>query len=454
MINLEYNLEYNQKGGTEAEEKQAILGIGMSQIDDRIISFIYKDGLNPLFQEEIDQIKVVYNSNPDGSIRWIGDMADLTKWNFQLLKIRINGDSQGSEKIIGVVGINLEDRELGYDAIFHSDEEKIDSDISAGYIGFLGKGYYRQLCAERVKNVQMKHSTKSFFLFTEHTRLLKTHIDSGLELLDVMPPAGDGTFTCRYSHKMYTRIDGTDYALRLLCNDHKPDNGDANKNKFPNFVRIDNPGLCSGLYIGNGIIITAAHCLKESGNEVGPNEITATVTIDPHGSIKQVTGRYHYYPYRTSNSTWKDISVIVIDKNAIADMQLAKIPILDDPINLPPMHHMDDTLIPDLFMYGFPGGGVRDVTLSKNALNAYSGGSPVQTILREITEVDRYEIGIYPNWQDAVRVRGTPPEGYAPTEEGKLNFVRHEYKKRFTCTNDQTRAIPGDSGGPLFLKKK
>lgn len=446
MINLEFNLKLNQKGGTEVEQKQSILGIGMSSTDNRFISFIFIDNDLPLSFNDIDQIKVVYNSNPDTSIRWRDDMADATKWNFQLLKIRHNDDPQGSEKIIGVAGVNLTDKELGYDAIFHSDEENGNIPRSSGYIGFLGKGYYRQLCAERVKNVQAKHPTESFFLFTQHTRLLKIHIDSGLELLDVMPPGDDGTFTCRYSRHVYTRIDGTDYALRLLCNNHKPDNGNGNANKFPNFVRIDKPGMCSGLYIGNGIIITAAHCLKEGGGEAGPNEIDAMVMLDPYNARIRVRGRYHYYPYRNANSTWKDIAVIVIDKNAIADMQLAKIHILDDPVNLPPMHHMDDTQIPNLFMYGFPGGGVRDVTLSKNALSEYIVSSPVQFILREIKRINMYEIGKYPDAPNGL------PEGYGNRYKDLLNFVRYEYKKRFTCTNDQTLAIPGDSGGPLFFK--
>ena len=37
MINLEFNLEFNQKGGT----KEEILGIGMSSIEDRYIRFSY-----------------------------------------------------------------------------------------------------------------------------------------------------------------------------------------------------------------------------------------------------------------------------------------------------------------------------------------------------------------------------------------------------------------------------
>ena len=365
-----------------------------------------------------------------------------------MLKIRNRDDPQGSEKIIGVAGINLTDKELGYDAIFHSDEEKISRPISDGYIGFLRKGYYRQLCAERVKNVQIKHPTQSFFLFTKHTRLLKTHIDSGLELLDIMPPrvpsrGPTGTFKCNYSKNVYERIDGNDYALRLLCDRHKPDNGDANKNNFPNFVQIPyenrdhQPGLCSGMYIGNGIIITAAHCLKPNGNENLPNEVVAKVILDPYGPRKkEIQGRYHYYPGRTFQDTWKDIAVIRINKNHISDLQLAKIPILADPVNLPPQTHLDpDNEIPDLFMYGYPGGGVRQITVNKNALNP---------ILMTMATLLAHLPGIYDF--------GNLPIGYPNNAQGKINFVRDEFKKRFTCTN--LPAVEGDSGGPLYLKKK
>ena len=93
--------------------------------------------------------------------------------------------------------------------------------------------------------------------------------------------------------------------------------------------------FCNGIYIGNGIIITAGHCYQDTFNEkeikieevkfVNTNE-----TINNNNNIKFV-----YYDGRTSNTPWKDISYITIDENSIDSNKHKELPIINNPSKIP-----------------------------------------------------------------------------------------------------------------------
>lgn len=149
-------------------------------------------------------------------------------WEFQLVLV--------DDVIACVGGVKVQDKELCYDCT-HKDYTK---------------DLYGIMCKQRMINLKINHLDKSFYLFTEHEYLIKTHLNSGLVLLDQKSTLE--TFTCRYTKQEYSDMTNNYYIFRTVISDSYKSN----------LIRyISNYGTCSGIYIGDGVIITAGHCWKD-----------------------------------------------------------------------------------------------------------------------------------------------------------------------------------------------
>lgn len=367
---------------------------------------IYKSGDN-LTSEEIRQIKAVYqNSNcQNQSITWRSNM-DTNNWEFQLILV--------DDKIVCVGGVKLDTKELGHDCT---------------HIDYTGKGLYKDMCNERIKNIKNFHNGKTFYLFTEWEYLINTHLNSGLVLLD--QKSTPGTFTCRYTNQKYSAMTDNYYIFRTVT----PSSYKMNLVSYNHTY-----GNCSGMYIGNGNIITAGHCYKEKFNEIrmNINEITfgwqtanktLNISHNLNGSI------YKYNNERDINNQWKDISIIKLPQillNKIKDLQLETIPILINPEKTPPTSSTDASKLKKLTLFGRTADSLeREVEINKNMFiedNSDTNFLKHLTLNRETAlTLNAFDIKL------------------------ENSNIITEYKKRFTCLTQRTKSMGGDSGGPLFF---
>jgi len=361
---------------------------------------IYKSG-NNLTSEEIIQIKAVYQNSDcqNQSIVWRSDM-DTNNWQFQLISY---------DKIACVGGVKLDTKELGYDCT-HKDYQRY--------------GLYKDMCNERMKNIQIFHYGETFYLFTKHKYLIKTHLNSGLVLLD--QKSTPETFTCRYTNQTYSGMTNNYYIFRTVIPGSYKMNLVSYKHTY---------GNCSGMYIGNGNIITAGHCYKEKFNETSMNinEITFGWQTANNHTLNIPTGNsgsiYNYNDDSDINNQWKDISIIKLPQillNKIKDLQLETIPILINPEKTPPLSGSDTNKLNKLSLFGRTADSLeREVEINKNMFIEDN---------KHLTLIGQNAL-----MQNAFDIKLV-----------NSNIIT-EYKKRFTCLTQKTKSMGGDSGGSLFF---
>lgn len=367
---------------------------------------IYKSGDNLTYDEKLQMKKVYQNSNCHNQSIGRNDNMETTNWAFQLISV--------DNKIVCVGGVNLTTKELGYDCT-HKD--------------YVGKGIYKYMCNERINNIKDFHGVETFYLFTEHEYLIKTHLNSGLVMLDQKSTSGN--FTCRYTKQIYEGMTDNYYIFRTVISDSYKMNLVSYKHTYSN---------CSGMYIGNGNIITAGHCYKDTFKErlMEVHEITfglnnANKKLDIPTDLQESI--YKYNEERDKRAQWKDIAIIklppkLLDK--IKDLQLEIIPILINPEDTPPLTAIDNNKLNNLRLFGSTQNSLeRQVEINKNIFIENHEDS---NFLKQLTN-----IGVNALTHLAFDINL------------KNSDVITEYKKRWTCLTQETTATGGDSGGPLFF---
>lgn len=243
----------NQRGGARYQEIQGIRLTNVEKIN----------------------IENNYNSNNETK-GWYKPALMETK-NYYFI-LAIDDALPPNKKIVGQVGIDVTNLELGYDVINQT---------------HLGQNIYPQLLKERIifirNNPQLK--TKIFYLFTEkiqnniiknvkiNNSKIKNHLNSGLILIDKTINAN---FTSSINHKSYINFDGKEHLAFRSPED----------NLSRNYVSYTHSnGTCSGLYIGQRLIITADHCYHDIFTEspmiiynlkIGDKNITLNENDKPH----------------------------------------------------------------------------------------------------------------------------------------------------------------------------
>ena len=273
---------------------------------------INKNG-NQLLPNEKDEIEQVYTSN--GLTWWNEGKMTKQTYTFSLFKI--------NNQIVGVSGIDHDDLEIRDDAV-HKDYQKM--------------GIYKRLMKHTNNWLKMNKSDKTYYLFTEKTgndiinrEKILNHINSGLVLLD-RSTERKSTYKSGVNGKEYYNLGDNDYFVFRTPGNHKIN--------FLNY-QARGSGRCSGIYIGNGIILTADHCDREAEDDFRKTEISVNILTFPFksdGVTIRVTSKFIRYPRRTfgGENTTNDFAIIKLVKTEYdkfnQDMEV--IPLLQDNLNI------------------------------------------------------------------------------------------------------------------------
>ena len=275
---------------------------------------INKNG-DRLLPNEKNEIERVYTSN---GLRWWQE-EKMTKSTYTFSLFRINS------QIVGVSGIDHDDLEIRDDAV-HKDYQNM--------------GIYKRLMKHTNNWLKQNRNGTTYYLFTEKTHntgkdreKILNHINSGLVLLD-RTTERHSTYTSGINRKTYYSLGDNDYFVFRT-----PGNHNIN---FLNY-RARGDGKCSGIYIGNGIILTADHCDRDDEVDFTPTVTAISVKylnfpFKPDIVTVEVTSTFIRYPDRTAGGEnfTNDFAIIKLDPSEAnkfnQDMEV--IPLLQDNLNI------------------------------------------------------------------------------------------------------------------------
>jgi hypothetical protein len=278
-----------------------------------------------LSENQITQIKNVYSSNSETKSWWQVGRMKKKDYTFSVIK--------ANNIIIGVAGIDFNDLELRDDAVHNN---------------YQGKGYYKQLLVHTNKWLLDHHKDKIFYLFTEKTsdesynqKKILNHLNAGLVLLENTTNKIN-TYKSIANRKTYQHLGGIDYLIFRTPGSHGLNMITYNYTTNSPRYRSENNkySTCSGIYIGNGIIITADHCDKEKAEDVIAHEDRNLYTIKNVDvnfvNMKKSTNKLNFHPnYKRTNLNgleFNDIAIIKISDDEINNINhdLEIIPLLQD----------------------------------------------------------------------------------------------------------------------------
>lgn len=288
----------------------------LRQFEDYCLYNIVNKNGNELTEKEKTEIKNVYSSN---GLQWWQD-GKMTKQNYTFSLYKINNT------IVGVSGIDHDDLEIRDDSI-HKD--------------YQNRGFYKRLMKHTNNWLKINKPQGVYYLFTEKTGnpnidkiKILNHINSGLVLLD-RTTERESTYTSNINKKTYYGLGDNDYIIFRTSGHHKI-----------NFLTYTarNGGNCSGIYIGNGIILTADHCDREEIDDWKNEPIRVTRLIfpfkNPGGFNINVSGssefiRYPLRLYGGENFT-NDFAIIKLSQDKVKDFNqdMEVIPLLQDNISI------------------------------------------------------------------------------------------------------------------------
>ena len=376
----------NQRGGARYQEIQGIRLTNVEKIN----------------------IENNYNSNNETK-GWYKPALMETK-NYYFI-LAIDDALPPNKKIVGQVGIDVTNLELGYDVINQTHR---------------GQNIYPQLLKERIifirNNPQLK--TKIFYLFTEkiqnniinnvniNNSKIKNHLNSGLILIDKTINAN---FTSSINHKSYINFDGKEHLAFRSPED----------NLSRNYVSYTHSnGTCSGLYIGQRLIITADHCYHDNFNEppmiiynlkIGDKNITLNENDKPH-IFKSNILRLQI----TAQFTDVAILQLPITYDNQLDNELERVIIYNNPVEIANNDYLSIW------------GSKLQQTVNDIKLNSYNIGE-IQTF---------YNNGNFPPFVlDKIRNNNTPAKYLQGIKTFVIGFCRNAIAP-----------VEGDSGGPVYYK--
>tara|TARA_Y100000591_G_scaffold319935_1_gene332600 strand:+ start:440 stop:1807 length:1368 start_codon:yes stop_codon:yes gene_type:complete len=281
-------------------------------INSEIIS---KNG-NQLQPNEEDEIKRVYSSN--GLPWWNEGKMTKSTYTFSLFKI--------NNQIVGVSGIDHDDLEIRDDAV-HKDYQNM--------------GIYKRLMKHTNNWLKINKPGITYYLFTEKTGInsndrkkILNHINAGLVLLD-RSTERNSTYTSGINGKTYYSLEDNDYFVFRTPGNH-------NINFLNYRARGGGFAKCSGIYIGNGIILTADHCDRDGPDDFISPEISVNslnFPFKPDGVTVRVKSEFIRYPGRTfgDENTTNDFAIIKLIPSSEANkfnQDMEVIPLLQDNLNI------------------------------------------------------------------------------------------------------------------------
>lgn len=381
--------------------------------EDCLYNIVNKNG-NELTEKEKTEIKNVYLSN---GLQWWQD-GKMTKQNYTFSLYKINNT------IVGVSGIDHDDLEIRDDSI-HKD--------------YQNRGFYKRLMKHTNNWLKINKPQGVYYLFTEKTGnpnndkiKILNHINSGLVLLD-RTTERESTYTSNINKKTYYGLGDNDYIIFRTSGHHQI-----------NFLTYTarNGANCSGIYIGNGIILTADHCDREERDDWMYEPIRVTRLNFPFKNLGgfniNVTGSSEFirYPGRTfgGENFTNDFAIIKLSQDKVKDFNqdMEVIPLLQDNISIHGKAKNDgrgnypsNSDFSDFYTYGINYRN-RRVTKITNFLN--------DEILKHF------------------RDRNIPQNMRKDTPVNTIN----NYREKLNCVKITTGSdlSQGDSGGPHYHIKK
>lgn len=374
--------------------------------DSCLTEIINKNG-NELTQDEIEQIKAVYTSNELTKYWWQFEKMTKPNYTFSLFKI---GDT-----IVGVSGMDHDDYEIRDDAV-HND--------------FQNRGIYKRLMKHTNDWLKRNRDNIPYYLFTEKTRdtdedkkKILNHINSGLVLLD-RSTGGSDTYESGVNGQTYERLGGKDYLVFRT-----PGNHDIN------FVTYNaRSGSCSGIYIGNGIILTADHCDRLEQEDYLLSNLKVTELRFPFRQNQKsfrIQKNFIRYPGRntTDENFTNDFAIIRLEENEanIFNHDMEVIPLLLDNLTIHGKSENEGGNYPSnsskRYYYAY---GINDRKIRKTKINEFHN-----------TDISKH-----------YGQNNIPPNLKGETFIDTLD----NYRKKFNCVKIETGKDfdEGDSGGPHF----
>ena len=286
-----------------------------------------------------------------------------------------------------------------------------------------------------------------YYLFTEKTgnpvedkKKILNHINSGLVLLD-RSTERRATYKSGVNLKTYTSLGGKDYLVFRTPGNHNI-----------NFVTYSarGGGHCSGIYIGNGIILTADHCDRDDPPDFNSARIEVnklkfhffkprTVHNDFVHNDFNVSSQFFRYPDRTSNgeNITNDFAIIKlsnVEANKFnKDMEV--IPLLQDNLTI-----HGEVLSSD------------NIDSQSQNLNYSTYGINSNNI--RTTKINHFDNRKIKRYYDRHAAKPTLPENMiGDSFPNTLN----NFRKKINCVkvvDGDVQLEPGDSGGPHYHIKE
>jgi hypothetical protein len=278
--------------------------------------------------------------------------------------------------------------------------DTISKEIGYAYVPkeFRNLGIFRELCRRRNQFI-LDNYDELFFLLTEHDYLVDVHTKLGMTL---NPKTKDFD---RTDNKNYWRLEINRPVKELLAR-----------------LTYNNGGHCSGIYIDDNIILTAAHCMKiKNDNTDDPTEIIHNIT-----NLRSNFTHSEHFGYDASHQ-YKDIGYV----QSTTNINASNIYLLDNPEDLP-----NDF---EILCYGqttcMPNG--KKITIVNNLIRKMEDYPAPRTAFREKLDaiIDQENVFL-----------GNDINGdFVENDENAIASIF----KHITFINDYHGLQGGDSGGPF-----
>lgn len=371
---------------------------------------INKNG-NQLTDIELAQIMDIYFSN---QLEWL-DRMTKQNYTFSLFKI--------DDRIVGVSGID------------HDDLQIRDNSV---HIEFQNMGIYQRLMKHTSDWLKRNKQGIAYYLFIEkidnNRETILNHINLGFVLLD-RSTQSEPTYTSDINRKTYTSLGGKDYLVFRTPGHHNI-----------NFLKYSaRGGRCSGIYIGNGIILTADHCDRYDLPDFNSARIDVNQLIFPFFKPRtvpnyfNVRSQFFRYPNRTSSgeNITNDFAIIKlsnVEANKFnKDMEV--IPLLQDNLTI-----HGEVLSPD------------NIDSQSQNLNYSTYGINSDNI--RTTKINHFDNRKIKRYYDRHATKPTLPENMiGDSFPNTLN----NFRKKINCVkvvDGDVQLEPGDSGGPHYHIKE
>ena len=282
------------------------------------------------------------------------DLSDIIQIYNKLLEIYVNDQNTNASPNYHILDDDITGEILSL-LVFHISKEKGESKFRikktiGGRFFYKNKleiggdlvmpeyrklGFYKNITKIFIDVVRCIYPTDIIYLFTKHKYVIKTHLDSGLIMLDAQYT---DTFTSIHTKKIYRNLHGYHYVFRTP--------GTLGHNILDNCL---SEGItCQSIYIGDGLFMTARHCCcddeyaKETGTKKWSNDQNYRFLKNDQTNIKLKQQIHRTWPEIEDLEAYLDVNFAIVSDNNdktkldtyIKKFQIEKVMIYENPETL------------------------------------------------------------------------------------------------------------------------